>query len=94
MKIARIETFLIPGDPRPDAWCSSIPYVFVRLETSCGVMGIVGVPMIDRDPIKLGPEVALCLGHEIAREGADVLHRCSVFGRDDEAKMVTVVLAG
>lgn len=39
MKIARIETFLIPGAPRPDAWCSRIPYVFVRLETSCGVIG-------------------------------------------------------
>ncbi len=39
MKISRIETFLIPGDPRPNAWCSRIPYVFVRLETSCGVVG-------------------------------------------------------
>ena len=57
-------------------------------------MRIVGVPMIDRDPIKLGPEVALCLGHEIAREGADVLHRSSVLGRDDEAEMVAVVFAG
>lgn len=39
MKIARIETFLVPGDPRPDAWCSRIPFVFVRLETACGIVG-------------------------------------------------------
>ena len=39
MKIARLQSYLIPGDPRPNAWCPRIPFVFVRLETTCGVVG-------------------------------------------------------
>ena len=33
---------------------------------------MLGVPMIDRHPVDLGPEVARHLAHEIAREGAKV----------------------
>src|SRR5215469_2026183 len=37
-------------------------------------MGIVGVPVIDRDPIEPGPEIAFHLGHEVAGEGLEVGH--------------------
>ncbi len=37
--IAKIESFLVPGDERPGAWCRRKAYVFVRVETSAGVVG-------------------------------------------------------
>ena len=37
--IAKIDTFLVPGEERPEAWCRRKPYVFVRVETSAGVVG-------------------------------------------------------
>ncbi|GFE66571.1 hypothetical protein KIN_36450 [Litoreibacter roseus] len=54
-------------------------------------MRIVGVPVIDGDPIEFGAEIALGLGHEVARESAQILHLSGVFRRDDEAEMMTVV---
>ena len=37
--IVEIDTFLVPGSERPDAWCRRKSYVFVRVETSAGVVG-------------------------------------------------------
>ncbi|MCP5081850.1 MAG: mandelate racemase/muconate lactonizing enzyme family protein [Alphaproteobacteria bacterium] len=37
--ITKIDSFLVPGDERPGAWCRRKPYVFVRVETSAGVVG-------------------------------------------------------
>ncbi len=37
--IAKIDSYLVPGEERPDAWCRRKPYVFVRVETSSGVVG-------------------------------------------------------
>ncbi len=39
MKITDISTYLIPGDPRRNAWCSRKPYVFVRVAASSGIVG-------------------------------------------------------
>ena len=54
-------------------------------------MRVVGVPVIDRDPIQLGVEVALGVRHERAREAAQILQFHRVFRRDDESEMVPVV---
>jgi len=54
---------------------------------------MLGVPVIDRHPVDLCPEVARHLTREIARKGAKVGELRSVVGRDDEAEMVPVALA-
>nr|WP_276534948.1 hypothetical protein [Acetobacter lovaniensis] len=56
-------------------------------------MRIVSVPVIHPDPVQLGAEVALHVLHQLPREAPQILHPCCVLGRDDEAKMVTVVFA-
>ncbi len=55
-------------------------------------MRVVGVPVIDGDPVEAGAEVGFHLLGEIPREGAQVFHIGGVFRRDDEAEMVPVVL--
>ena len=54
---------------------------------------IVGVPVIDGDPVQLRSEVALGVGHELARERMQVRHLRRVLRRHGEAEMVAVVLA-
>ena len=54
---------------------------------------IVGVPVIDGDPVELRAEVALGVGHQLAREGAEVGHLGRVLRRDGEPEMMAVVLA-
>ena len=56
-------------------------------------MRIVGVPVIDGDPVEPRAEIGFHLPREIAREGPEVGHLGGVLGRDDEAEMVPVVLA-
>ena len=56
-------------------------------------MGIVGVPMIDRDPVEPGAEVALRVRHQLAREGAKVGHLARVLWRDREPEMMPVLFA-
>ncbi|MEM8685873.1 MAG: mandelate racemase/muconate lactonizing enzyme family protein [Pseudomonadota bacterium] len=38
-RIDRIDTYLVPSDERPKAWCRRKAHVFVRVETSAGVVG-------------------------------------------------------
>ena len=38
-RIDRIDTYLVPSDERPEAWCRRKAHVFVRVETSDGVVG-------------------------------------------------------
>jgi hypothetical protein len=52
---------------------------------------VVGVPVIDADPVELGAEVRLHLPHQLAGEGLEVGHLGRVLGRDDEAEVVAVV---
>ena len=56
-------------------------------------VGMVGVPVIDGDPIELGAEVLFHLPDEVAGEGLEVRHLHGVLGRDDEPEMMPVVLA-
>ncbi len=56
-------------------------------------MRVVGVPMIDRDPVEPRAEVFLHLVHEVPRVGAKVGHVGCVFRRDDEAEVMAVRMA-
>ena len=56
-------------------------------------MRVVGVPVIDGDPVQPRAEIGSHLPREIAREGLQIGHLAGVLGRDDEAEMVPVVLA-
>src|SRR3546814_17198177 len=39
---------------------------------------IVGVPMVDRDPIEAGPEITRHVLHQVAREAAEIVHRTEI----------------
>ena len=54
---------------------------------------IVGVPVIDRHPIKLGAEVALRVGHQFPSEGAKIGHLARILWRHGEPEMMPVLLA-
>ena len=43
-------------------------------------VGIVGVPMIDRDPIEPGPEIAFHLNDEVAGEGLEIVISAASLG--------------
>ncbi len=56
-------------------------------------MGIVGVPVIDGDPVEARGEIGFHLPGEVAGERFEVGHLGRVLGRDDEPEMMPVVLA-
>ncbi|GFM28637.1 uncharacterized protein PY1_contig-05-31 [Novosphingobium sp. PY1] len=56
-------------------------------------MRIVGIPVIDCDPLKIGLEIAGHAAHQLARENAQVIHLRGVLGTDDEAEVMPVVFA-
>ncbi len=55
--------------------------------------GVVGVPVIDRDPVKPRAEVALCVLHQLAREGSKVGHLARILRRDRKPEMMAVLFA-
>ena len=54
-------------------------------------MGMVGVPMIDGDPVELCAEIAFGILHQFAGEGAQIAHVLGVLRRDNEPEMMPVV---
>jgi hypothetical protein len=56
-------------------------------------MRIVGVPVIDRDPIEFGFEILLGIDHQLSGKGAEIVEFCGVLGRNDEAKMMAIIRA-
>ena len=56
-------------------------------------MRLVGVPMIDRNPVDGCAEILARAGHQIAGERAQVGHLGRVLGRYDKAEMVPVIRA-
>ena len=54
---------------------------------------IVGVPMIDRDPIEPRAQVRLHLAHEVARVFAQVRQLGRILWRYNDAEVMTIVLA-
>ncbi|KTE24089.1 hypothetical protein ATE69_13625 [Sphingopyxis sp. H071] len=54
---------------------------------------MLGIPMISGGPVERGAEVLFHLPHQIAGKTFEVGHLDRVFRRDNEPKMVTVMLA-
>ena len=54
---------------------------------------IVGVPVIDGNPVEFCAEVALGIGHQLTGKGAEVSHLSRVLRRDDEAEVVAILFA-
>ena len=55
-------------------------------------MRMTGI-MVHRDPIELRSQVSFEFAHEVAGEAGEVAELRAVLGRDDDAKLVAVVLA-
>jgi len=45
-------------------------------------VGIVGIPMINCDPVQLGAQVRLHTLHQVARVATQIFDLCGVLGRD------------
>ena len=56
-------------------------------------MRIVGVPMIDRDPVQFGSKIPGDVGHQLACEDTEIAKLGSILGRDDEAEVMPVIPA-
>ena len=54
---------------------------------------IIGVPVLDRDPVELGRKVPLHIGEEVAGEGLEVGHLDSLLGTDNEPEMMPIPAA-
>jgi len=52
---------------------------------------VVGVPVVDRHPVKPGAEVRLHAAHEVTGERLKVTESDGVFGRDNEPELVPVI---
>jgi hypothetical protein len=49
-------------------------------------MWVVGVPVIDRDPVESRPQIAFHLGDEVTGEGLEVVHLGGILRRNNEWK--------
>ena len=56
-------------------------------------MRIIGIPVIDRDPVEFGSEIALDIRHQLACEGSQVGHLSRILRRNDEAEVMPIFLA-
>ena len=56
-------------------------------------MRIIGIPVIDRDPVDWRAEIAGHVVHQLARERAQVSELGRIFWRDDKPEMVSVIRA-
>lgn len=54
-------------------------------------MGIIGVPMIDRDPIEPCAQIRLHLTDQIAGEALEILELGSILRGDDETEMMAIL---
>src|SRR3546814_18411669 len=54
---------------------------------------IVGVPVIDRDPVEARLEILCHVGHEVAGEAPEVADLPGIFRTDDETEMMPIILA-
>ena len=56
-------------------------------------MRIVGVPVVDRNPVQFGSEISRDVGHQLAGEGAEIAKLSGILRRNDKSKMMAVVPA-
>ena len=54
---------------------------------------IVGVPMIDSDPVERGAKVAFGIRHQFSRKRPQVRQLVRVLRRNDEAEVVAIIAA-
>src|SRR5260370_14010065 len=55
-------------------------------------MRMAGIKMVHRDPIELRSQVTFEFAHEVAGEAREITEAHTVLRRDDDAKLVPVVL--
>jgi hypothetical protein len=79
--------------PLPDIVARSDGILFIDSAPSGDDMnvGMLGVPVIDGDPVEAGAQFAFGVNHEIGREGFDVGEFVGIFGRDNEPEMMPVL---
>jgi hypothetical protein len=56
-------------------------------------VGIVGIPVIDSDPIEPGAEVPLCLRHQVPSKRLEIREALRVLGRHDKPEMMSIAFA-
>src|SRR5712675_1041923 len=56
-------------------------------------MGVAGIKMVHRDPIELRSQVSFEFAHEVAGVAREITEAHTVLRRDDDAKLVAIVLA-
>ena len=56
-------------------------------------MRIVGVPVVDRNPVQFGSEISRDVSHQFAGEGAEVAELGGILRRNNKSKMMPIVLA-
>src|SRR5229473_4913523 len=56
-------------------------------------MRMAGIKMVHRDPIELRSQVTFEFAHEVAGEAGEVAEAHTVLRRDDDAKLVAIILA-
>jgi hypothetical protein len=54
---------------------------------------MLGIPVIDGDPVEAGAQVTFSIDHEVAGESLDIGEFRRVFGRDNEPEMMAVLVA-
>jgi len=55
-------------------------------------MGVIGIPVIDRHPVEVGPEIRLHPALESPDEGLWIAALRGNFERDDETKAMSITL--
>ena len=56
-------------------------------------VGVLGIPVIDGDPVEAGAQIAFGVAHKITGESLEIGKFGRVFGCDNEPEMMTVLLA-
>ena len=56
-------------------------------------MRIVGVPMINGDPVKMRAQISRHLPGQISREGAQIRHLRCILWRNNKTKMMAIIFA-
>lgn len=56
-------------------------------------MGVVRVPMVNRDPVELRLKIAFRVLHQITGEGTQIGHVWCIFWGNDEPKMMPIIAA-
>src|SRR5262249_1695764 len=56
-------------------------------------VGMLRVPMVDRDPVELGPEVTLGMRHQVSGKCLEIRQLSGIIRRDNKPEMMPITLA-